>query len=482
MRNPTVLLLAFVCLLSRAQDYTTPGQFTFTVDSNLVYGVDTNYMGQLDTLLLDLYKPIGNPDTKRPLVVFVHGGSWLGGCKDDPSGIVPMLHQFAGRGYVVASINYRLGWHKANYVLDPVAGFQPSFWPEPYRSFYAADSAEIKRANYRGMQDVKGAIRFLKGRAELDSVCVDKVFLGGESAGGFISLAAAFVDQASKKPAVCGALPPAPPPYSKTLNMTALNCGAQVYTADSLALLRPDLGPVEGDLNLNGHDASVKGVANFFGGVPHEAFALDWFQGNNLPSVYQYHQTCDGIVLFGRGKPSTTLSAFCNVGSTPWHYGYPDMYGSGSIENAFDSMVAPPAHTTDFITCQAFDPNFALFECARYGNNGSYHYTIDHALRAQNLSAWWAPQATEPSACLNTGLSEPPRPVVHLFPQPADNWLRIDASWNGVVHVTDAAGRVVRSAQLSNGMLDTSALPNGIYQLRAMDTNTPAVRFCVMHP
>ncbi|MBK7296011.1 MAG: carboxylesterase family protein [Flavobacteriales bacterium] len=159
-----------------AQDYTTPEQYQFTLESDLVYGVAPNYTGIVDTLELDLYKPLGNTDNERPLLVLVHGGAWVGGCKNDPgSGVVALAREFVGRGYVVASVNYRLGWHKDDFVPNPAG---PPTWPIEYGALYAADSIEMKRALYRAQQDVKGAIRWLKQRSALDSVCVDKVFLG----------------------------------------------------------------------------------------------------------------------------------------------------------------------------------------------------------------------------------------------------------------------------------------------------------------
>lgn len=476
MRVPLFLLaVGFTCGL-QAQDYVTADQFTFRLESNVVYGMDTNYLGAVDTLLLDVYTP-NSADTQRPLVVFVHGGSWLGGCKDDPSGIVPLLHQFVKRGYVVASVNYRLGWHKDDWVSDPVAGWPISLWPLTYRTFYAADSLEMVRAIYRGQQDVKGAVRFMKGRAALDSVCTDKVFVGGESAGGFVALAAAFLDSFNEKPASCGALPDAPTPYYKTLNGTALNCVVDSFVVAGSQLTRPDLGPVEGDLNLNGHDASVKGVANFYGGVPYDAFALDWWQGTDTPAVYLYHQTCDGVVLFGRGQPMSVISAYCNLGSTPWHTNYPFLSGSGRIADTFASMSSPPVFTTDFESCAVFDPNWALFECQRYGNNGSYHYTANHALRGQNLAAFWAPLASEPGACLGMSTDIHPKPALRLWPNPASDDLRFSHPELGngpvLVEVLDAYGRSVHGRSLTvnddTGLLELpSGLAPGLYRLRVV--------------
>ena len=55
---------------------------------------------------LDLYVP-DNEDTQRPLVVFTHGGGWSGG---DKAGTreAEFCNYFAERGFVCASLNYRL--------------------------------------------------------------------------------------------------------------------------------------------------------------------------------------------------------------------------------------------------------------------------------------------------------------------------------------------------------------------------------------
>ncbi|HYO50375.1 MAG TPA: alpha/beta hydrolase [Chloroflexia bacterium] len=57
------------------------------------------------SLQLDLYRRQGTEDAPAPLVVVVHGGSWEGGNRAD---FPPLSNYLAARGYVVASIDYRL--------------------------------------------------------------------------------------------------------------------------------------------------------------------------------------------------------------------------------------------------------------------------------------------------------------------------------------------------------------------------------------
>ncbi|MCU0320022.1 MAG: T9SS type A sorting domain-containing protein [Flavobacteriales bacterium] len=463
-------LMAFTLMCASctpAQDYVTADQYAYTVLPDLVYGIDTNYVGLPDTLRLDLYKPIGNPDVDRPLLVCAHGGSWLGGCKDDPNGIVPLVERFVRRGYVVASINYRLGWHKDDAVADPVAGFPPSLWPEGYRAFYAADSLELVRAIYRGMQDMKGAIRFLLERSAEDSTCSDKVFVAGESAGAFIALTTAFLDRPEEKPASCGALPGVPLPDPQCANLTALNCTTRNWDPLLPAQLqRPDLGPVQGRLNLSGGEFRIRGVAAFYGGVPLDAFQLDWWQGVDTPAVYLYHQRCDGVVLSGTARPFTTMSAFCNLGSTPWHLNYPRMAGSVAIQSAFAALDPSPPLLLDLTECAPFNPDLALFECGRYADNGSYHYTADPVQRAANLSAWWAPLASSTGNCTSTAVPTVNGTAPQLYPNPTTTIVVVPEWVGSWLELVDLTGRVLHRERLRGEGMDVARFPAGTYLLR----------------
>ena len=58
-------------------------------------------------LRLDVYRPKGLPkDEARPTVLFVHGGAWIIGNKDNQG--KPLANRLAAHGWVVVSMNYRL--------------------------------------------------------------------------------------------------------------------------------------------------------------------------------------------------------------------------------------------------------------------------------------------------------------------------------------------------------------------------------------
>jgi len=106
-------------------------------------------------LTLDLYLPPHGPGAaRRPFVVFVHGGAWLGGTKRTMGAFrngPQVLAAIAARGYVVASVDYRL------------AGEAP---------FPAA------------VRDVQDAIRYLRAHADAYHVDEQRGAVWGASAGG----------------------------------------------------------------------------------------------------------------------------------------------------------------------------------------------------------------------------------------------------------------------------------------------------------
>jgi len=55
---------------------------------------------------LDIYRPVERGESPPPLIIWVHGGAWQGGSKENCP-----AWRFTKRGYIFASINYRLSQH-----------------------------------------------------------------------------------------------------------------------------------------------------------------------------------------------------------------------------------------------------------------------------------------------------------------------------------------------------------------------------------
>jgi len=123
-----------------------PGRVTALGD--IIYAQPLHYR----PLRLDLYRPAANQPL--PLIVYVHGGAWVRGTKRSGGPIEDfpaVLAQLAQRGFVVASIEYR---------LDGEAKFPAA------------------------IQDVKAAIRFLRSRATEYGIDASRAGIFGGSAGG----------------------------------------------------------------------------------------------------------------------------------------------------------------------------------------------------------------------------------------------------------------------------------------------------------
>jgi acetyl esterase/lipase len=75
------------------------------VDHNVVYRQTTDSHGQPVDLKLDIYRPVGDIATSRPAVVWMHGGWFIFG---DKSSMASIATEYAKRGYVGVSLQYRL--------------------------------------------------------------------------------------------------------------------------------------------------------------------------------------------------------------------------------------------------------------------------------------------------------------------------------------------------------------------------------------
>jgi hypothetical protein len=141
---------------------------------NIVYSTAHDWQGNNDDLKLNVYYPSIRLDSlaKRPIIVELHGGSFLTGTKDE---LNFESKEFAKRGFVAATIDYRLGW---NYLPD-----------------CAGDTVSLSMAIYRAMQDCSAALRYFVSFAQLYRLDTAYIFIGGESAGAFATVDLAFINQ-----------------------------------------------------------------------------------------------------------------------------------------------------------------------------------------------------------------------------------------------------------------------------------------------
>ena len=120
--------------------------------------------GDTLTLQLDLYQPAGDNAASRPLIVFVHGGAFRTGNRTSGE-IVDQANVFAKKGYVTASITYRLSENGCGSI-----------------------SIECINAIADAREDGQAAVRFFRRYAAQYRIDTSRIAMAGTSAGGITAL------------------------------------------------------------------------------------------------------------------------------------------------------------------------------------------------------------------------------------------------------------------------------------------------------
>ncbi len=217
--------------------------FANNIDSTIdvVYGSSKTYTNSTQSLKMDVLQPHGDSLASRPLIIWVHGGSFVGGSKTDEA---PITRDFAQKGYVTANINYRLG-------------------------FFPIDSINAFKAAIRATQDLRAAIRFFYKDARttnLYKIDTNNIFIGGSSAGAITAMHVAYLKQA---------------------------CTIEPFVGGATVLA--SLGGIEGTSGNAGYPTKVKGVLNLCGALVRYTL----IQANDVP-LCSMHGNADGTVKYGR--------------------------------------------------------------------------------------------------------------------------------------------------------------------------------------
>jgi len=249
MNKITTLLFVLISTLVWGQNPCANGRFAsdvftnFTTTSNVTYGSNASYTGAATTLRLDFYEPTGDTMSARPLIIWVHGGSFIGGSKTDAD-MVAFSQRFAQKGFACASIDYRLG-------------------------FFPFDSSNAVKAVVRAVQDLRAAIRyFYKDRqtANLYKIDTNRIYIGGSSAGAITALHLAYLDN---------------------------ECELSSYLSNTTIT---QLGGLEGTSGNPGFSSRVHGVINGCGALA----KYSWLKSGDVP-LCSVHGTNDGTVRYNRG-------------------------------------------------------------------------------------------------------------------------------------------------------------------------------------
>jgi acetyl esterase/lipase len=229
------------------------------------------------SLKMNIYEPINDGITKRPVIIICFGGGFVGGSKNEAS-MKWLAEGFSKRGFVTALIDYRLGM-KVN---------------DPYLS---------QRSVYRGIQDGRAAVRYFRADAEgpdLHKIDENQIYVGGHSAGAFIALHNGYLDKYSEFPA-------------SVLDMNY---------------------PALGDLDEAGLNQSYSGKANAIFSLAGALGDLEWMESLEDLPVILFHDTNDPTVDSDFGMPFITYEAICNIN-------LPMVYGSEQIAQRASALSVP---------------------------------------------------------------------------------------------------------------------------------------------
>jgi predicted esterase len=138
----------------------------FAITSDVVYRSTTDYQGNPIDLKLDIYQPVGDTRSERPVVMWMYGGGFTAGAKEH---MAVYAADSAKRGYVGVSIQYRL----------------------------RAPGSDLVAAALDAWQDADAAARWLRDHAADYKLDPDAIVAGGYSAGAVNALHMAFLSDPS---------------------------------------------------------------------------------------------------------------------------------------------------------------------------------------------------------------------------------------------------------------------------------------------
>lgn len=215
----TILQMTLIRLICAGNAGVKPKDYDAVLAKSDTLETDASYESAFDNGILDLYAAKG--DAPLPLIVYAHGGYYVG---DDKLDFTYYCQSLAAKGYVVANLNYQLA----------PEGKYPT-----------------------QMLQVNEAIRFLLAHAEEYRIDKTKIFIGGDSAGAHLSSQMglyytnpAFRDRIGGEPAIA----------PEQLRGLILHCG--YYNIDTLRatgfpMIADSLWMMTGEKHYEGTEAAA---------------------------------------------------------------------------------------------------------------------------------------------------------------------------------------------------------------------------------
>ena len=248
--------------------------------------ITTVTYSDIHNLSMDIYEPVGDDVTNRPLIIFAHGGTFITGSKDNAT-MVDLCEAFAKRGYVTASINYRLA--------EDIVGFFNQF-------IFYTDTQMAYEVVLNAVMDGKAAIRYFRKdvveNGNTYGIDPNQIWAGGNSAGGVLFLHAGHVLTIEE--------------FTNPLDANRASIAMGVFETIG--------GGIEGNSGNPGYSSELSGVISLAGAL-HRSEYIDSY---DIPSVL-CHGDADGVVPYD-------CNGFQNNPS------YDQLCGGGALINDFQNM------------------------------------------------------------------------------------------------------------------------------------------------
>lgn len=386
----TILLSLFLgiqaysqCENGRYRDKIFP---MINLQPDIVYGQNVTYTGANQQLLLDVYTPAGDSETSRALVIMAHGGYFLAGSKTDNSS-APVCQELARMGYVASSIEYRLG----------------------VSLFGASIDASFMEAIMRAVQDMRASIRYFRKTVAEDGnpygIDPNQIYVGGVSAGGFITLHLAYMDEDE--------LP------------------------SQIDLTNPGLGGgMEGNSGHQSYSSAVNGIISIAGAIGDTL----WIKPGDLPA-FLAHGNADTVVPFD--------SNMLSMGGV---FDIAEVDGSNSIHQKLDQVGIE----------NCFEIYWGQDHVPQEDIVAYFDTTI--SIMTNFLSHLICP--TTPLDCeyrdVLVSVEEQADAELTLYPNPSSDYVYLSMPDAVIIRLTDATGKSVE-VRASGNTMDVSRLSSGIY-------------------
>ncbi len=432
-------------------------------------------------LQCDIYEPMGDTASTRPLVILLHTGSFLPplinqqttGARTDSS-IVEMCRRFARKGYIAVAMSYRLGWNPTTTNSDTATSL-------------------LLQATYRAIQDTRNCVRFFRSNASMYKVDVSKIAIGGQGTGGYVALAYSSLNKQTEVELEKFS-------WSNTTPMVNTT-----FMGDWLGL-----GGIP-QLNISG-DAGVSTDVNFvfnYGGATADS---SWIEAGETPIV-SIHCVNDPLAPYGFSNvivpttQTTVINNACGSRETvriSQRMGNNDIINNRDYSDPFTAEASKtnegfeglyPLHIPkvasqfanegspwdwwDSVTIKSFGPfginahNKSMFSNPNMSKTKAMAYidTIQGFVTPRMVCALGLPGcASKVSSVNGIDLSD----MVEVYPNPATTNITVSFAEGTIntVEVYTIAGKLVTTQENANQggtvIINRNSLPAGVYIVRVV--------------